>query len=118
MKPAPGSFPTGRGGQFLALYWPDLRNLWIIAFGMFAVLLVLPLAHEYPVIDDWIYARSVQYQASAGQFAMPERSQANLLGLTLWGTLWTRLFGFRFTALTASTLVLAFVCVVAFYLLA
>ena len=60
----------------------------------------------------------MQDQVATGAFHMPDRSQANLLGLTLWGTLWVRLFGFSFSILTASTLVLAFACLVAFYCLA
>ena len=73
--------------------WVDLRNLYLILAGCVALLVLLPPEHEYPIIDDWIYAGSVRHQMDTGAFAMPPESQANLVGLTLWGTLWARLFG-------------------------
>src|SRR4051794_15097927 len=85
--PVPGTTPlavaeaaTGPG--------VDLRNLAVIVAGFVAVLLLMPPGHEFPVIDDWIYAGSVQHQLATGAFEMPSHSQANLAGLTLWGTLW------------------------------
>src|SRR5690349_10815901 len=89
-----------------------------IAAAWVGLLLIIPPQHEYPIIDDWIYARSVQHQVATGAFEMPGQSQASLVGLTLWGTLWVRLFGFSFTILTYSTLVLALVALYAFYAIA
>src|SRR5690348_13607686 len=71
----------------------DRRNLALIVLGFVGVLLLIPPGHEYPIIDDWIYAGSVQNQLATGVFQMPANSQANLVGLTLWGTLWARVFG-------------------------
>ncbi|MGI8589272.1 MAG: glycosyltransferase family 39 protein [Chloroflexia bacterium] len=93
----------------------DLRNLGIIIIGWFTLLLVLPPQHEYPILDDWIYAGSVQHQLATGTFAMPDRSQANLVGLTLWGTAWARALGFSYTTLTYSTLAFALLALLAFY---
>lgn len=95
--------------------WVDVRNLYIILAGCVALLVLLPPEHEYPIIDDWIYAGSVQHQVATGVFAMPPQSQANLVGLTLWGTLWVRLFGFSYTTLTYATLALALLGLLAFY---
>ena len=96
----------------------DRRNLALILAGAVALVLLLPPAHDYPIIDDWIYAGSVQHQLATGVFVMPAASQANLVGLTLWGTLWARVFGFSYTTLTWSTLVLALGGLLAFYGLA
>jgi 4-amino-4-deoxy-L-arabinose transferase-like glycosyltransferase len=96
----------------------DLRNLWLIAAGWVALILLIPPVHDYPVIDDWIFYRSVQHQLATGEFQMPPASQPNLVGLTLWGTLWARFFGLSFTTLTASTLFMALVASCAFYALA
>jgi Dolichyl-phosphate-mannose-protein mannosyltransferase len=101
-----------------ALWATKIQNtvcLAAIAVGWVAVLLIIPPQHEYPIIDDWIYARSVQHQVATGAFEMPAQSQASLVGLTLWGTAWVRLFGFSFTVLTYSTLVLALGALYAFY---
>jgi 4-amino-4-deoxy-L-arabinose transferase-like glycosyltransferase len=102
----------------LPIPWVDLRNLYIILAGCVALLVLLPPEHEYPIIDDWIYAGSVRHQVDTGDFAMPPQSQANLVGLALWGTLWARLFGVSYTTLTYSTLALALVGLLAFYGLA
>src|SRR5437867_6763506 len=93
----------------------DLRNLALVVAGFAAVLLLIPPQHEYPVIDDWIYARTVQHQLITGEFYIHPVSQASLVGLTLWGTAWAKLFGFSFSTLTCSTLVLALAALLAFY---
>src|SRR5205814_6100407 len=66
----------------------DFTCLCIIVAGGLGLLLLIPPQHEYPIIDDWIYARSVQHQMATGAFQMPGQSQASLVGLTLWGTIW------------------------------
>jgi hypothetical protein len=96
----------------------DVRNLLLLAVGWAAFVLIISPQHEYPIIDDWAYAGSVRQMLDAGTFRMPDWSDANLIGLTYWGTLWTRLFGFSFTVLTGSTLVLAAIALFAFYALA
>jgi hypothetical protein len=93
----------------------DLRNLMLIACGWIMVLLILPPQHEYPIIDDWIYAGSVRNLLDTGTFFMPQQSQANLIGLTYWGAGWSKLFGFSFTTLTYSTLFFSFVTLFLFY---
>jgi hypothetical protein len=93
----------------------DRWNLGLILLGFLAVLLLIPPAHAFPVIDDWIYAASVRDMLATGHFTMPDWSQANLVGLTLWGVLWTRVFGFSLTVLTYSTLALALGGLFAFY---
>jgi 4-amino-4-deoxy-L-arabinose transferase-like glycosyltransferase len=93
----------------------ELRNLMFIASGWIAVLLILPPQHEYPIIDDWIYAGSVQHLLSTGVFVMPPLSQANLVGLTFWGAGWAQLLGFSFTTLTYSTIFMSFVALFSFY---
>ena len=93
----------------------DQRNLVWIVIGWLALLLILPPQHEYPIIDDWIYAGSAREVATTGVFRMPAMSQANLVGLSLWGAAWIKLFGFSFTLLTVTTLGLALAGLIAFY---
>lgn len=93
----------------------DARNLLLLAGTCALVLLLLPPQHEYPVLDDWIYAGSVRTMLETGAFSHPGMAQPNLVGLTLWGTLWSMLFGFSFTTLTYSTLVFSAVALLSFY---
>lgn len=95
--------------------WEDRANLLLILAGWVALLLVLPPQHDYPIIDDWNHAESVRTMLNTGQFVLPPTMQANLIGLTWWGTLWCTFFGFSFTTLTYSTLVLALAGLFAFY---
>jgi 4-amino-4-deoxy-L-arabinose transferase-like glycosyltransferase len=93
----------------------DLRNLLIILVGWTALLFIIPPRHEYPIIDDWIYAGSVRNILETGRFVMPDWSQANLVGLSYWGLIWSKLFGFSFTTLTNSTLVMSIAALFALY---
>src|SRR5437660_705633 len=79
---APAAIPAERRA--------DRRNLGLIVAGFLALLVLFPPQHEYSVIDDAYYASSVQHQLTTGTFEMPDRSQASLVGLTLWGTAWAR----------------------------
>src|SRR3712207_5558553 len=93
----------------------DALNLLLIVGGFALLMLLVPPDHEYPVIDDWNHAASVRTMLDTGRFEMPPTMQANLAGLTVWGTLWSKLFGFGFTTLTYSTIALALAGLVAFY---
>src|SRR3954447_5748193 len=58
-----------------ALGRADLRNLGLIVLGFLALLLLIPPGHEFPVVDDWIYAGSVRDMLATGRFTMPDWSQ-------------------------------------------
>lgn len=99
----------------------ELRNAGLIVIGFALVLLLLPPQHEYPIIDDWIYAGSVRDFLDHGVFIMPPQTQANLVGLTLWGVAWCKLLGFgvtSFTILTYSTLFMSLAALLSLYALA
>ncbi len=93
----------------------DWRNCTLILAAFAAVLLLVPPQHEYPVLDDYLYAGSVRTLLQTGVFVMPDMSQANLVGLVVWGALWCKVLGFGFTTLTYSVLALAALGLPAFY---
>jgi hypothetical protein len=91
----------------------------LLVVGMWGLLLLLvPPAHEFPIIDDWNHASAVRHMLQIGKFDMPPTMQANLFGLVVWGASWSKVFGFSFTTLTYSTLVLELGGLLAFYGLA
>ena len=96
----------------------DALNLLILTAVFAAILLLIPPQHEYPVLDDSIYADTALTLHETGDFVMPGLNQSNLIGLILWGVLWTKTFGFSFTVLTYSTLFFAVVAILSFYGLA
>lgn len=96
----------------------DLRNLAIIVVGWLILALLLPPKDEYPVIDDGWYADSVRVMLERGQYIEPAMTQPNLVGLTVWGMVWSKVLGFSFNTLATSTLALSLAGLMAFYGLA
>jgi hypothetical protein len=93
------------------------RDLLLI-FGLFVLLVVLanPL-HDFPMGDDWEYARTVQRLLTTGQFYRSPVVQATAFFPALWGALFSFVLGFSFTTLRLSTLPLAAGTLVGFYLI-
>ena len=71
---------------------------------------------DVPFIDDWTYAWSVQHYLQTGALRMLEWSAHYPLAQILWGALFSQLLGFSFVVLHLSTLVLAWVGLLAFFL--
>lgn len=79
-----------------------------------AVLLVNPIG-DFPLNDDWAYASAVRTLVESGELRLSDWTGANLIAQVLWGALFCLPFGFSFTALRLSTLVLGLVGVLATY---
>jgi 4-amino-4-deoxy-L-arabinose transferase-like glycosyltransferase len=76
--------------------------------------LVNPL-HNFPMSDDWEYARTAQTLLATGRFERSPLVQATAFFPALWGALFSAVFGLTFTALRLSTLPLGLGTVLAFY---
>src|SRR6266542_4291548 len=87
----------------------------LVLFGLLVVL-VNPL-HNFPMGDDWEYARTVQWLLTTGQFYRSPVVQATAFFPAVWGALFSSVLGFSFTTLRLSTLPLAAGTLVAFYLI-
>ncbi len=119
VAPTQVELPLERRGVWWASTRLQLALDLAIVVGIWGLLLLLvPPAHEFPVIDDWNHANAVRNMLQAGRFDMPATVQANLFGLVVWGASWSRIFGFSFTTLTYSTLALELGGLMAFYGLA
>ena len=85
--------------------------------GVFVVGAILVGAlRDAPVIDDWVYAWSVERLLRTGHLQVLDISSIYPIGQILWGTFVARLFGFSFGILRLSTAVLAALGCSAFYL--
>jgi hypothetical protein len=76
------------------------------------------LLHPYdnlPFVDDWTYAWSVEQLLKTGELHISDWSAHYPLAQILWGALFCRPFGFSFSALPVSTVVLAWLGALAFY---
>jgi 4-amino-4-deoxy-L-arabinose transferase-like glycosyltransferase len=95
-----GVSQTGRPNR----EWPAL--LAILAVFAVGWLLVGPRANV-PVIDDWVYAWSVEHLLDTGRVQVLDISAFYPIAQILWGALFARLMGFSFVVLRISTVVLA-----------
>ncbi len=94
----------------LALAGPLL----ITVLFLLLVVAVDPL-HNFPVSDDWEYARTAQTLLATGQFVRSPLVQATAFFPAVWGALFSAALGATFTALRLSTLPLGLGAVLAFY---
>ena len=93
--------------------WPPL--LAILAVFAAGWLLVGPRANV-PVIDDWVYAWSVEHFLKTGRLEVLDISAFYPIAQILWGALFALVAGFSFTTLRASTVIVAVVGCCAVYL--
>jgi hypothetical protein len=74
---------------------------------MLAITLLISPVGEFPLNDDWIYTKTVQYILQTGQYHAHPYLNATLVVQAYWGALFCKVFGFSFTALRYSTLLLS-----------
>lgn len=86
----------------------------ILAAFTVLILLISPL-RQFPVQDDWDYAKTVWDLLQTGVFHRSEVAQATLFFPAVWGGLFARVFGYSFATLRVSTLVLASGVLLFFY---
>jgi hypothetical protein len=86
----------------------------LVASVVLTVVILRPF-QNHPLMDDWVYAWSVENLLATGQFEVLDYS-ANLVHVqALWGALFCLPFGFSFTALRVSTCVLAIATLLGLY---
>jgi hypothetical protein len=74
-----------------------LAVLWLAA-----ALLVQPWG-EFPLNDDWDYAKSARALAERGRFELSPEARVTLFAQAAWGALFSLPFGWSFVALRLST---------------
>jgi len=89
----------------------------LIIIGIVMLIVVNPIGN-FPLNDDWTYGASVKASMAAGSFKVPDASACAIFTQVMWGILFSKLFGFSYTILRLSTLMLAGIGLIALYLLA
>ena len=88
--------------------------LLIVAVWIVAALVINPRG-EFPLNDDWAYAAAVKTLLGGGGIRLSGWTTVNLIAQIFWGALFCLPFGFSFTALRISTLVLGLTGVLGLY---
>ncbi len=92
-------------------------HLLIIALSYIVMIVVINPIGDFPINDDWAYARSVLSLVETGEFHLLDWGAMTLLSQVAWGALWVKLFGFSFDVLRFSTIALGFVALLGSYCL-
>lgn len=99
-----------RKGYNLAKNNPTIS---VFILWVFALVIVNPIG-EFPLNDDWAYSLIVRDWLETGIYHVNDWPAMSLFAQICWGTLFVKIFGFSFTALRFSTLILAAAGLVAF----
>jgi hypothetical protein len=92
-----------------------LMMVLLIAAVWIVVALLIDPRGEFPLNDDWAYAAAVKTLLGGGGIRLPGWTTVNLIAQIFWGALFCLPFGFSFTALRISTLVLGLTGVLGLY---
>lgn len=93
---------------------PERGLMTLMLLYVLAELLVWP-SGNFPLNDDWAFARTVQTLANTGRFELGSWPAMTLWTHVIYGLLFVYLFGFSFNILRVSTLLSSFVGAVLLY---
>lgn len=82
-----------------------LAALWLLTIT------IVPPRGDFPLNDDWMYAKVVQHLVETGQYQPTPYADPTFILQAYWGAAWAKVFGFSFETLRLSTLVLALVAI-------
>lgn len=80
-----------------------------------ALILVVNPIGDFPLNDDWSYAKDVKTFVEENRLTFDSWGAMTLVVQTLWGTLFCKIFGFSFTVLRFSNLLLSWVAILGCY---
>ncbi|MCH2195256.1 glycosyltransferase family 39 protein [Kordia sp.] len=86
-----------------------LLLLWLLL-----IIIINPIG-DFPLNDDWCYGKSVKTLYEDGYLKLYNWGEMTLVGQVYWGYFFTEIFGFSFTVLRWSTLVLGFATIIGIY---
>ncbi|MCH8905419.1 MAG: glycosyltransferase family 39 protein [Bacteroidetes bacterium] len=91
-----------------------LRFYGLILLWLLSLVVVNPIG-DFPLNDDWSYSINVFNLSENGIWKFSDWPGMILIAQTVWGAAFTTLFGFSFTVLRLSTLLVAFFSILIFW---
>jgi hypothetical protein len=95
----------------------SIRDICFILFVGFLMLVLVNPVGNFPLNDDWQYARPVFYLIKKGYYYSPDLYSPVLAAQAIWGALFCIPLGFSFTTLRLSVFILGLAGVIVFYIL-
>lgn len=88
-------------------------KIFLTIIWLLAILIVNPIG-DFPLNDDWVYAYSVK-ELLAGNWVILDIVSLNLFGQMIWGYLFSAIFGYSYTILRLSVLILSLITILGAY---
>ncbi len=82
-----------------------LAGIWLLT------LFIVPPRGNFPLNDDWMYAKVVQHLVETGDYQPTPYADPTFILQAYWGAAFVKIFGFSFETLRISTLILGLVAV-------
>ena len=90
-------------------------NAFLLSIIWWSLLLIVNPIGDFPLNDDWAYAHNVKALVIDHEIYFSDWPAMTLIAHTLWGALFCQIFGFSFTVLRFSTLILGWIGLLATY---
>lgn len=91
------------------IFGERLKTDVLLILSWFAAVLFVSPFGDFPINDDWAYAKNVYNLAHDGKFVVDTFPAMNLVSQTFYGAVIAKLFGFSFLSLRLSILLLSVV---------
>ncbi|MEM3373730.1 MAG: glycosyltransferase family 39 protein [Candidatus Woesearchaeota archaeon] len=88
----------------------------LILLFIISIIIVKPIG-EFPISDDWAHSLSVKHLINEYKLILNQWSPMTLVFQITYGGMFSKIFGYSFTTLRFSTLILSFICLISFYFL-
>lgn len=89
-------------------------EIYLILFWGASILFVNPLGN-FPLNDDWAYARSVMNLLDNGKLIIGDWPAMTLVGQTIYSAIFCKIFGFSFVTLRILSLIVSLIGILTFY---
>ena len=85
------------------------KDLFLLTFIWWILVLIVNPIGDFPLNDDWSYAINAKELSENNRIYFHDWGAMTIIAHTIWGGLFCKLFGFSFTALRFSTLILGWI---------
>ncbi|WP_044400348.1 glycosyltransferase family 39 protein [Lacinutrix sp. Hel_I_90] len=89
-------------------------QLGLLLLWLLVIVIINPIG-DFPLNDDWCYGKSVKTLLEEGYLKLYNWGEMTLVSHVYWGYFFTKLFGFSFTVLRWSTLLMGFATILGIY---